>query len=712
MPEAGPGRTAAEDPARQEALIANLRAQVQTLEAQVLACRRTEAQLRESETRFRNLAETTSDWIWEVDTAGVYTYVSPQVRDLLGYEPSEVLGRTPFDFIPDDERARVWPAFEAACARREPIRALVNRNRRKDGRIVVLETSGVPFAGPQGELAGYRGIDRDITERVRVEEVRQFLAEAGRALVSSLDCRTTLESVAHLAVPVLADWVVIDVRGAEPGSHTAAVAYVDPQKEPLARELQRRYPPDPDTLEAYRRVLQWNEPQLVPEITAEGLRSIARSEGELRLLRELRPTSVSVVPLAARGRTFGAMMLAATAASGRHYGPADLALAEELGRRIALAVDNTRLYVEAQSARADAERRAAELDAAISAMADGLLVYGPSGEQLRMNPAAQSILAYTPTGKELPAEEAAAVYHIETLDGKSPPFAQLPPARALRGETVHGAVFVVRRPDGKTIWVSSSAAPIRSPDGTMLGAVVTFTDITAQHALQEQMQDLLRAVSHDLRNPLAAVRGQAEMLLRMLDRAGLAGRERKSAEAILSSAERMDVLIQDLVDAARLGAGQVRLSLEPVDLRSFVLQLLERVGATMDTRRVRVIGGEGLPPVLADLARLERILVNLLSNALKYSAPGSEVTVTLSHRNGEVTTAVSDHGPGIAPEEQPHLFERFYRARAGRERPEGLGLGLYITRGLVEAHGGRIWVESRVGVGSTFSFSLPVVEPP
>ena len=228
MPEAGPGRTAAEDPARQEALIANLRAQVQTLEAQVLACRRTEAQLRESETRFRNLAETTSDWIWEVDTAGVYTYVSPQVRDLLGYEPSEVLGRTPFDFIPDDERARVWPAFEAACARREPIRALVNRNRRKDGRIVVLETSGVPFAGPQGELAGYRGIDRDITERVRVEEVRQFLAEAGRALVSSLDCRTTLESVAHLAVPVLADWVVIDVRGAEPGSHTAAVAYVDP----------------------------------------------------------------------------------------------------------------------------------------------------------------------------------------------------------------------------------------------------------------------------------------------------------------------------------------------------------------------------------------------------------------------------------------------------------------------------------------------------
>jgi signal transduction histidine kinase len=111
--------------------------------------------------------------------------------------------------------------------------------------------------------------------------------------------------------------------------------------------------------------------------------------------------------------------------------------------------------------------------------------------------------------------------------------------------------------------------------------------------------------------------------------------------------------------------------------------------------------------VLADPDRLERILMNLLTNALKYSAPGTPVTVALARRDGQVVTAVSDQGPGIPPDELPHLFERYYRARETRERKEGLGLGLYITKGLVEAHGGRLWVESQVGKGSTFSFSLP-----
>ncbi len=115
-----------------------------------------------------------------------------------------------------------------------------------------------------------------------------------------------------------------------------------------------------------------------------------------------------------------------------------------------------------------------------------------------------------------------------------------------------------------------------------------------------------------------------------------------------------------------------------------------------------------LPPVLADPERLQRILANLLSNALKYSPPDTEVTLSFVVRDGEVVTLVTDGGAGIAPEELPRLFQRYYRAAAGRERREGLGLGLYITRLLVEAQDGRIWAQSEVGVGSTFSFSLPI----
>jgi len=132
--------------------------------------RHTEEALRASEERFRNLVETTNDWIWEINQDAVYTYASPQARDVLGYEPDELLGKTPFDLMPPEEARRVADIFGPIAAQRRPFTALENTNRRKDGQLVILETSGVPFLDGAGNFRGYRGIDRDITERKRVEE--------------------------------------------------------------------------------------------------------------------------------------------------------------------------------------------------------------------------------------------------------------------------------------------------------------------------------------------------------------------------------------------------------------------------------------------------------------------------------------------------------------------------------------------------------------
>jgi len=358
----------------------------------------------------------------------------------------------------------------------------------------------------------------------------------------------------------------------------------------------------------------------------------------------------------------------------------------------------------------EVQRRAAELDATITSVADGLVIYSPSGEIVRMNPAAQDILGYTEAMRRRPMGERLTLLRMQLPDGRPLPVDVSPPRRALRGETVRGMIVVVHPSTGRAVWLSVSAAPIRGTDGELAGAVVTFTDITRQHELQEQLEDVLRAVSHDLRNPLAVVQGQAQLLLRALDKAGVTGPERKSADAILTSAQRMNRMIQDLVDAARQEAGLLKLERRPVDLREALLSLIERLATTFDTQRIRVVAPDDLPRVLADADRLERILTNLLSNALKYSPPGSEVTITLERRGGEVVTSIRDRGPGIAPDELPHLFERYYRGPAARAAPEGLGLGLYITRMLVEAHGGHIWAESQVGAGSTFSFSLPIAQ--
>jgi len=228
--------------------------------------------------------------------------------------------------------------------------------------------------------------------------------------------------------------------------------------------------------------------------------------------------------------------------------------------------------------------------------------------------------------------------------------------------------------------------------------------------LKEQREELLRVVSHDLRSPLTAIQGQAQLLLRFLTMTDKVDRSRQSAEAIFSSAKRLNGMIQDLVDAGRLEAGLIHLQPQDVDLSSFVHDLLLRTAQTLDTTRVTRSIPEGLATIRVDPIRLEQILTNLLGNALKYSPAGSEVMVEVGREGARLVVTVVDQGIGILPAELPHLFERSFCSKAVR-KAQRLGVGLFIVRMLVEAHGGRIWAESEPGKGSRFSFTLPVAHP-
>jgi len=321
-------------------------------------------------------------WVYDLETLR-FLEVNDAAVAQYGYARQEFLRMTILDIRPAEDVPRLRehvaggrPALQASGAW---------RHRRRDGSVIDVDivSHTLDFGGRPAALVVARDItqqkraEREMTQllareqaaRAAAEEARQrlaFLAEASRELASSLDYKTTLATVARLAVPALADWCAVDVVDEAGATVRLATAHADPAKVALARELERRYPPDPDAPRGVPRVLRTGTPELYPTIPEAMLAESARDAEHARLLRALGMRSAMVVPLVGREGIVGALTLVA-AESGRHYTEADLALAQELALRCALAVGRARLYRQAQALNAELERRVAERTAQLEA---------------------------------------------------------------------------------------------------------------------------------------------------------------------------------------------------------------------------------------------------------------------------------------------------------------------------------------------------------
>jgi len=286
--------------------------------------------------------------------------------------------------------------------------------------------------------------------------------------------------------------------------------------------------------------------------------------------------------------------------------------------------------------------------------------------------------------------------------------------RAVAAHTSFIGQARVRRIEGEWRWVATHGEPRFSQSGEFLGHIGIMLDITDRKQVEEDRERLfdqqklfVHLISHDLRAPITIIQGYADVLADRLEQQQLDGPLSSATQAIRRGIRRINAMIQDLVDTARGEGGQLALDCAPVVLAEYLPELVERSAPALEAGRIRAAIPADLPPVLADYNRLERMLINLLSNALKYSDPGTPVLISARRTDGQVEVSITDQGCGIPAEVISHLFERFYRV-PGERKAEGIGLGLYITKLLVEAHGGRIWVESEPGKGSTFYFTLPV----
>jgi len=284
----------------------------------------------------------------------------------------------------------------------------------------------------------------------------------------------------------------------------------------------------------------------------------------------------------------------------------------------------------------------------------------------------------------------------------------LPLARACEGEIVSNEEWLLRLPDGALVPVSCSAGPIHDERGRVVGGTVVWYEVTAFKEAQRQRELLLAAVSHELRTPLSAIHGWAEVLRRSDD----PGLRERGLNAIARNVQTQARLVDDLLDAARIAAGKLSLTLAPECLvriaRSAVDSVMPAAEAAQVTLQVDVADAD--LPVMADELRLRQALCNLLTNAVKFSRPGGLVELKLGGDGDVAQIEVADHGIGMAPEQLERVFEQFWQSGGAGARQDGLGLGLSIARHIVAGHGGSLLAYSPgVGLGSTFTLRLPRV---
>jgi len=541
--------------------------------------------LRRSEERYRDLIARSPAIVCELAADGTTLYVNEAATAILGYRQSDLVGRQWWSVLCPDQT----PAEHEALATQFAA-----------GRVVDLEICVVARSGDEktliwnsttrsaadGSLEAVVAFGLDISERKRAaesayrlaaeqaarataetaEDRAALLAEASRVLGSSLDYETTFASVAGLVVPTLADWCAVDLLTADSGLHRIAVRHEDPEKVRSAAELPRRY----------------------PELSAR-IEAAARDPDHRAELQNLGPLSAMIVPLAIRGEPVGAITLLSSE-SGRRYDASDLRVAQDLARRLAVAVEHARLFEEARAARAEAEHAREEAEKANQA---------------------------------------------------------------------------------KSQFLASMSHELRTPLNA-IGGYVQLLEEGIQGPLNEQQREYLR-------------------------------RTKRSQQHLLG-------LINDVLNFAKLEAGHVQFKPTEVSLRETLAEVDDLTAPQVGAKQLEYENRSCDTDIVvrADRDKFRQILLNLVSNAVKFTPSGGRVTVECGVSGGLAAITVRDTGIGIPPDKVEAVFEPF--VQVGKElNREGTGLGLSISRELARAMQGDLTGESRIGEGSAFTVTLPLV---
>jgi len=500
---------------------------------------------------------------------------------------------------------------------------------------------------------------------------RDYLLEITRTITQELDLQKVLKRILRISIEMLAGQAGL-IALKEANSWRVVAAHGIPAA-----------------------FLRYLEPLLAEESAAElDLNELNRMLKDLAYTASQGLLNGTAISLVTHGQVIGVIFIFRSYPD--LFSVNDKQLLQSFADQAAIAVFNARLY-----SQVILEKQ--RLDALIDGAADGIIILNADHSIERVNDAFERL--YGQTDGQISGKR-----HDEIINWVRKPDGMTLEEAEAKGWplTTNEHLYVegdLKRPEPPNVPVGITYAPLFNTDGRVRNIIVTVRDITHFRNADEMKATFISIVSHELKTPVALIKGYASTLRRddaRWDRHVI----QDSLAVIEDEADRLTHMIEDLLDASRFQAGGLTLNQTDISLPTIAQRLAERFQTQTKKHTLKVDFPANFPVIMGDETRIEQVLSNLISNAIKYS-PEGEVHVGGDVRTDEVIVTVSDQGPGIDPHDMPHIFDRFYRSNAAIRKTKGAGLGLYLARAIVEAHGGRIWIDSHHGQGAKICFSLP-----
>jgi PAS domain S-box-containing protein len=506
---------------------------------------------------------------------------------------------------------------------------------------------------------------------------RDYLLEISRALTEELELEKVLSLIVRVSTELLAGQAgLIALREREGGWRIATSYGINPN---FLKHLHRLLSDIPHHSDAERIEL--------PEVSR-------------RLQRLTESTTMGLLsgvglPMIAQQQVLGVIFVFRSY-RGR-FSNEDRTLLQAFATQAAIAVHNASLYTQTTEQKQF-------LNGIVEASADGIFILDSNFHFQRFNRSCVRLTGYL-------SEDVIGRHHNEIIRWRSrEPGLSFEDAEAGGWPLTAQAILYnegdLEKKDDGTISVGITYAPILSPENKLLSIVANMRDISKFKEAEELKSTFISIISHELRTPVALIKGYVGTLRRE-DAQWDPKIVRDSLAVIEEEADRLTGLIDNLLDASRLQAGALVLNLSEVEIDHLAKQVAQRFQIQTDKHRIEVDFPSDFPCIMVDEERLNQVINNLISNAVKYSTEGGKIIIRGKVRREDVLICVIDEGPGIAKGDIPHVFDRFYRSSDAAQKTKGAGLGLYLAKAVVEAHGGNIWIENQAEKGTSICFTLP-----